>query len=159
MALTNKARWRERHLVRRRDAQRVANLLTRKNWPDGHVEEIAAALQGFFSTAGIAQLRRALKPKTSDEMKAKNRELQARWQALWLKDHPGKTAADYRRLSSEEEWEWRGAKSRAWIAAEDADYARDHSGQKMPEHECNLTDREWSDLTRWRRQRDRRLAR
>jgi hypothetical protein len=50
MALTNaekQARWREKHIRRRRDADRVATLLVRTNWPDGHVEEIAGALRPF----------------------------------------------------------------------------------------------------------------
>ena len=102
MTLTNaekQARWREKHIQRRRDADRVATLLVRAKWPSGHVEEIAASLRPFFTTAGIAALRRALKPPNGEEMKAKAAEHFRQWRALWLKEHPGKTAGDFKRVS------------------------------------------------------------
>jgi hypothetical protein len=73
MALTNaekQARWREKHIARRRNADRVATLLVRTKWPDGHVAEIAAALRPFFRPTEIAKLRRALKPVTNQQMEA-----------------------------------------------------------------------------------------
>jgi len=101
MALSNaekQRRWRERHIKRRRDALRVASLLMRRNWPDGHVEAIARQLWVFFNADGIARLRRALKPITYKDRKAHNA---AQWQwrqaawtpqswADWERDHPGK---------------------------------------------------------------------
>ena len=105
MTLTNaekQARWREKHIQRRREADRVATLLVRTKWPSGHVEEIAASLRPFFTTAGIAALRRALKPPkppNGEEMKTKTAEHFRQWRTLWLKEHPGKTAADFKRLS------------------------------------------------------------
>jgi hypothetical protein len=80
---------------------------------------------------------------------------------LWLREHPGRTAAEYRRLMRDhngEVWEWRRAKGKASNVAEQRDWERDHPGEAYPCHECSLTGREFTDLERWRRQRKRRKA-
>ena len=60
-------------------------------------------------------------------------------------------------MGSDEMLEWRKAKGRADIAAEKQAWERDHPGKEYPEHECGLSDREYIDRARWRRQRERRL--
>jgi hypothetical protein len=154
MAMTNaekQARWREKHIQRRRYADRVATLLVRTNWPEGHVEEIAAALRDFFSTAGIAALRKALKPMTEKETEAFFAGGYRRDRALWIKEHPGK------KFSTRKLLEWRGSKAKQEFAAERAEWEHDHPGQEysFPKHD----QRKFTDLERWERQRERRLSR
>jgi len=89
--LTNaekQARWRERHIERRRTAQRVTNLLIRQKWPDGQIEELAGLLRSFLTAVGVANLRRALKPITPKEMDAINRKREERICDWWLREHP-----------------------------------------------------------------------
>jgi hypothetical protein len=54
-------------------------------------------------------------------------------------------------------WAWRRAKGAAVIEAERQAYELEHPGRHYPEHECGLSDREYTDLERWRRQRRRRV--
>jgi hypothetical protein len=161
MALSNREkqqRWRERHIAQRRSAQRVASLLMRRRWENEHFKELAGELRAIMNTAAIVALRRALKPIGDEEMAAINRDMEKQSQALWLREHPGRTAAEYRRLlrnDASEVWNWRRAKNKATIAAEQAAWERDHPGEEYPEHECGLSDRAYTDLWRWRRQRQR----
>jgi hypothetical protein len=63
MALTNaekQARWRERHIVKRRNVQRIVNLLVRRQLTDAHIEELAGLLYGLLSREGVRILRRHL---------------------------------------------------------------------------------------------------
>jgi hypothetical protein len=153
MALTNaekQARWREKHIGRRRNADRVATLLVRTNWPDGHVEEIAAALHPFFTTHGIAVLRRALKPMTREDNEAAIKEMLREERAQWRKEHPGQRITDAAVV------EWRRERNRAAMKEEAEDWERDHPGQRYPDHHGGLSDREYTDLQRWERQRERR---
>jgi hypothetical protein len=153
MPLSNaekQARWREKHIASRRGALRIATLLMRRNWPEGHVEEIAAELKRFLSTAGVAALRRALKPVSGKEMDAAQKKAcNATWLAWWLKEHPGKSAKDFRRLRSQERMQWQRAMRAKWKA----DWERDHPGEQWPEHMCGLSDREATDFVRWWRKR------
>jgi len=55
------ARWRERHIKQRRNAQRIANLLIRRKWPDGTIEELAGLLGMFLTREGARSLRRELR--------------------------------------------------------------------------------------------------
>jgi hypothetical protein len=103
----------------------------------------------------LAVLRRALKPITSEENEARLRELGKQECALWLREYPGMTAKDYRRLLDTEVREWRGTKNAARIAAERQDWQREHPGEVYPEHECGLSGRAYTDLECWRRQRRR----
>jgi hypothetical protein len=67
MALTNaerQARWRERHIMKRRDAQRIVNLLMRKHRTDDHIGEIAVLLSLFLNRQGGRTLRRRLRQLT-----------------------------------------------------------------------------------------------
>jgi hypothetical protein len=161
MALTNaekQARWRERHISKRRDAQRIVNLLVRKTVADQHVEQVAGLLKTLLNKSGVRILRRALKETTPKKMDAFHRESERRFREEWLREHPGHTAAEYNRLLRKvdsEVWEWRRAKGRAANEAEARAWERDHPGQEYPEYECSLTDREYADLARWRRQRQR----
>jgi hypothetical protein len=158
MALSNaekQARWRERHIKRRRDAQHVANLLTRRHWPDGDVEEIASALRVLLTSTGIAALRKALRNPTPGERKARHNEAIRQERAAWLQEHPGKTAKNYKQAMATEVFEWRRTKAKGEVAAEQQAWKQDHPGKKFPEHECGLSDREYTDLQRWRRERQR----
>ena len=79
------------------------------------------------------------------------------WKEL-ARELPGRTGKDYHKLmGSGEMLEWRKAKGRADIAAEKQAWERDHPGKEYPEHECGLSDHEYTDRARWRRQRERRL--
>ena len=134
MAMTNaekQARWRERHIAKRRNAQRIANLLMRKRYTDEHIKEVAGLLNTFFNRNGARILRRHLRaisdPPTSDKAK---REHNAR-------------VYEQLRVASEV------------MKGEQEAWERDHPGQKFPEYECGLTDRESTDLERWRRRRER----
>ena len=165
MALTNaqnQARWRERNIEKRRRAQRIANRLVRKIETVKHVEEIAELLASFFNREGIRTLRRRLKELSeSEDMAAHNeafwKEQGRQRKELWLREHPGRTGKDYKLMGSDEMLEWRKAKGRADIEAEKQAWERDHPGKEYPEHECGLSDREYTDRARWRRQRERRL--
>jgi hypothetical protein len=53
----------------------------------------------------------------------------------------------------------RRQQGKAISAAEQADWEQDHPGQQFPKHECGLTDRAYTDLARWRRQRAQRRER
>jgi hypothetical protein len=131
MALTNaqkQARWRERHIERRRTAQRLANLLMRKYVSHGQIEDVAAILYSFFNREDLRTLRRELrrlgeKPNYDQYISAS-------------------FAAEYAAAQNERE-----------------DWEREHPGQEYPELECSLSDREYTDLARWRRQRGRKHAR
>jgi hypothetical protein len=127
---------------------------------DEHVEQVAGLLKTLLSKSGVRVLRRALKEPTPKDMDAFMRESERRFRQLWLREHPGRTAAEYNRLlqnNDSEVWEWRRAKGRAADEAEARAWERDHPGQDYPEHECSLTDREYTDLARWRRQRQRQI--
>ena len=153
MTLNNREkqqRWRERHIARRRTAQRIAGLLVRQTWSDEHFGELGSLLQSLMNRTEIAALRRALRPKTNAEMTAINHANEVAVRDLWLREHPGRTAKEYERLIDSEVREWRRAKGKAGIESEQQAWEADHPGKKYPEHECSLTDREYTDLARWR---------
>ena len=79
----------------------------------------------------------------------------------WLREHPGRTRAEYNRLlrDDSEVWEWRRAKGRAIIEAERKAWERDHPGEQWQEHQCGMSDREYSDYQRWPRQYNKRRER
>jgi hypothetical protein len=171
MVLSNaekQARWREKHIERRHRAQRIVNLLVRKTLTDEHVEQVANLLGGFFSRHGVRVLRRRLKaladPSAKDREEAKKRnadywrENERQWQAMWLREHPGRTRSEYNRLLNDdrgEVWKWRRAKGTASLAAKRRDWERDHPGEEWQEHMCGMTDREYTDYLRWEQQRAR----
>jgi hypothetical protein len=161
MVLTNaekQARWRERHIGKRREAQRIVNLLVRKTLTDQHVNQVASLLSALLGRRRVSVLRRALKPSPPKEMDAIHRGNAKLFRDQWLREHPGRTVTEYNRLlgnHDSEVWDWRRAKGRAAIEAEARAFERDHPGQEYPEHQCGLNDREATDLERWRRKRDR----
>jgi hypothetical protein len=168
MPLTNaeyQARWREKHLKPRRLADRVANLLVRRKWPEGHLRELAAALRPFLSREANRALRRELKrlvdPSKQDEQCRRQfaEEDEKRWCELWLREHPGRTIEDYKRLTDEGVWNWRRATGEAAVAAEWRDWERDHPGQEWQKFQCGMTPREHMDYQRWARQRERAAVR
>jgi hypothetical protein len=127
MALTNaekQARWRERHIMKRRDAQRIVNLLVRKHLTGAHIKEVAVLLNLFFNREGVRTLRRELRrlreARPSDPPRPPDQALLAEVEAM---------------QDEQEAWE------------------RDHPGEEYPEYECGLSGREYTDLSRWRRQR------
>src|SRR5262245_25472146 len=77
---------------------------------------------------------------------------------MWLREHPDRIAAGYRRLlrdDTSEVWDWRKAKGKAAIEAERQAWEREHPGEEWSEHLCGLPDREYTDYARWQRQRAR----
>jgi hypothetical protein len=145
----------ERPIRQRRAAQQVANVLTRQSCTEDHIGEIADLQRSIFNKRSIATLRRKLEPISDAENDAETRRNEERWPKLWLQDHPGRTAADYDRLPDDELWEWRRAKGRASNAAEKRAWQRDHPGKEWSELLCGLSDREYTDYERWKRQYER----
>jgi hypothetical protein len=134
MVLSNsekQARWRERHIAKRRNAQRIVSLLLRRDLTDEHIEQVANLLNSFLNPEGVRILRRRLREIT--EFRPDNPPPR-RWSA--------EDIATLELLPTERE---------AW--------ERDHPGEEYPEHECGLSDREYTDLNRWRRQRARKHTR
>ena len=152
MALTNaekQARWRERLAMKRYAMQRISKAILRRQWSDDTIPELASALRSVLNTAGIVALRRALKPTTPKEMKAVHKEAFRQEQVEWLREHPGKTAKDFRRLSIEDLMAWRVPKNRAYLAAARQVWERDHPGEHYPEHLCGLSDADYVRYQRW----------
>ncbi len=137
------ARWRERHAMKRFAAQQISNAILRRQWTDETIAELASALTSVLNSGGIVALRRALKPKTPKERAAIQKETFRQEQALWLREHPGQTAKDFRRLSIEDLTAWRKPKAEAALAAERRGWERDPPGQEWPEHLCGLSDAEY----------------
>ena len=120
-----------------------------------HVEEIAELLASFFNREGIRTLRRRLKELSeSEDMTAHNeafwKEQGRQWKELWLQKHPGRPGKDYHKLMGSDEMGG-GAKGRR------TSRPRSRPGRATPartsEHERGLSDREYTDRARWRRQR------
>jgi len=159
------ARWRERHIAKRRAAQRIVNILVRKTLTDEHVEQVAGLLSTFLNWHGGRVLRRRLKTLTEPSEKDKKadaanwREQLKRERDVWLREHPGMTAKDYWRSLDTEVIEWRKAKYETYDAAEQQAWERDHPGRQMPVENCGISGRDATDLDRWRRQRARRRNR
>jgi hypothetical protein len=87
------------------------------------------------------------------------RALHLRERDVWLAEHSGRKAKDYWDNLDGEVLEWRSAGNMASLEAERQAWLADHPSEEYPEHECGLSGREYTDLARWRRQRERRLAR
>jgi hypothetical protein len=158
------ARWRERHIGRRRTVQRIANILQRRRWDDEHFETLGDLLRSLMNREALRSLRRALRDQkyADEEMDAIWREREKNTRAWWLSEHPGRTAAEYNRLLRDQDsevWDWRRSKGAAEIAAEREAWERDHPGKQYPEHLCGLSDREYSDYERWRRKQERKSRR
>src|SRR5262249_6005783 len=111
MVLTNaekQARWRERHIAKRRDAQRIVNLLVRKSVTDAHVKQVAGLLNMFLNRHGVRLLRQALKAltePTAKEMATRHRDNEKAFRDWWLCEHPGRTAKEYNRLRHDDDGE------------------------------------------------------
>jgi hypothetical protein len=67
-----------------------------------------------------------------------------------LKDLTGQQAPDWAKRDLPLIYELLATEREAW--------ERDHPGEDYPEHPCGLSDRESTDLTRWKRQRQRRAT-
>jgi hypothetical protein len=133
--------------------QRIASILLRRTWREEHLETLGGLLQGMMNREAVRLLRRALRPRTDEEMKVIHRRREAEWRDWWLREHPGRTRAEYDRGlgdDASEVWEWRRTKGQAANRAE---------AEAWEEHLCGLTDREYTDYARWQRQRQRRLRR
>jgi hypothetical protein len=137
MVLTNaekQARWRERHISKRRAAQRIVNLLVLKHLTDDQVDDVADLLFTFLNRQGVRALRQRLRELT--EMP------------------PKKIAAHNRRMLGDDFSDEAGKRRKAGRnKAEKLAWERDHPGQHFPEHGYKLTPREATDLARWRRRR------
>jgi hypothetical protein len=171
MAMTNaeyQARWREKNIRERRAAQRLANLLVVKKLTRGHVEEAAGIVRWLLVTRENCRIFAKKFRKISERTPEFEKENAQCWadhengvRDLWLRDHPGRSAAEYDRLGdSEEVWAWRRSVGEADFEAERQDWRREHGGEEYPEmHGCSITDREATDCQRWRRQRARKARR
>jgi hypothetical protein len=96
-------------------------------------------------------LRQALKPKTPKEREAINKEALRQERELWLREHPGKTAKDYRRASTTGDVvEWRKEKAKVDLDAERQAWERDHPGEWFKEHACGLSDADYVRYERWK---------
>jgi hypothetical protein len=109
-------RYREKHIKKRRDAQRIVNLLLRKQLTEEHVGQVAGLLSLFFNRHGIRTLRRELQrisdpgPKDIKAMRLEQWEDEKAVRAAWKRAHPGRTLAEYDRLigdGNSEVWQWR----------------------------------------------------
>jgi hypothetical protein len=90
-------------------------------------------------------------------MKEIQLEIRERDRKLWLVDHPGMTARDYRRVEDTEEVrEWRGRRNEAAMADMRRGWQRDH-GTPYPEHECDMPERQHRAFVRWQRAYTRQL--
>src|SRR5262249_10397356 len=78
-----------------------------KTLSEADVTKLGHILRSVLNSHGVRWLRKALKPTTPKEMEAIHKKALREEQALWLRDHPGKTAKDFRRLSYEEIAQWR----------------------------------------------------
>ena len=94
-----------------------------------------------------------------EEMRAVWAEIRRRDMALWLDDHPGMTARDYRRVEDTEEVrEWRGKRNAPILAAKRRAWEREHPGRPYPEHECGMSERQHAAFARWERAYNRRAG-
>src|SRR4029450_2668222 len=98
--------------------QHTTTAILLRQWTDETIAELASALTSVLNSAGIVALRRALKPKTPKKIAAIQKETFRQEQALWLREHPGQTAKDFRRLSMEDLIAWRKPKAEAALGAE-----------------------------------------
>jgi hypothetical protein len=112
-------------------------------------------LNTFLNRHGVRVLRRQLKA-LSEPSEQDKKQNAAHWRDavkherdVWLREHPGKTAKDYRRLSDDDLIEWRKAKVEVYFAAEQRAWERDHPGREMPVENCGMSDRDSNDLERW----------
>jgi hypothetical protein len=95
---------------------------------------------------------------TDEEMRAVLAEIRRRDMALWLEDHPGMTARDYRRAEGTEAVrEWRGKRNAPILAAKRRAWERDHPERPYPEHECSMSERQHRAFLRWERAYTRQL--
>jgi hypothetical protein len=69
----------------------------------------------------------------------------------WLAEHPGRTAADYKRGLNGEVLKWRRQKAEEADKAERAAWLRDHPGSPLPEHFCSM--REFAEYEKWSEER------
>jgi hypothetical protein len=157
------ARYRERYIGKRRTVQRVANILMRKTWTVKHFDELGVLLRAIMNREALRALRRKLRDtaRTDPEMDAIWRQREKNTRAVWLAEHPGRTAAEFNRLFRDDDSEvgdWLRAKGAAENAAEREAWMRDHPGEEYPEHLCGLSDREYTDYQRWLRKSERSAA-
>lgn len=96
--------------------------------------------------------------KQEREQRRYSRENERRWQAAWKAE--GRSLADYKaglNNFDSEVWKWRRAKGEAAVAAEHADWLRDHPGNPLPEHMCGLNDAQYTVYELWAKQRSARI--
>jgi hypothetical protein len=145
------ARYREKHAVRLAEARKIAALCARTKIDVGHMQDLAVMLRGLFGSAAIRLLRKELGDARAVQRNEEMHQAMAlRWRALWLADHPGKTATDFTRLPEAELDKWKTAHNKASRAAERKAWKRDHPGQQWVEDPCGMSEDEWVRYERWR---------
>jgi hypothetical protein len=145
MAMTNaqhQARWREKHLRVRRQADRVRNLLVKKQITDDDIHEIATLLNIIFERDNVRALRRWLKELSEPSKNQRN-------------------AGYYQRTRTRIQGV---IDTMADIETERPAWETDFPGKEYPAPlDCALgepeNDRASADLWRWRRQRARKAMR
>ena len=89
------ARWRERHIMKRREAQRIVNILVRKHLTDDDIKRVAVLLNQFLNREGSRTLRRCLRvlaeARTSGGIIFPTGTMDdpAAERLAWEQDHPG----------------------------------------------------------------------
>lgn len=105
----------------------------------------------------IRDAKHAAKPAKPDGGEwAKENERQ--WRAMWQAE--GRSLADYKAGLEDQEsdvWQWRRAKGKKAVAAERADWLRDHPGKPLPEHLCSLTEAQGAEYDAWMAKRAKRV--
>jgi hypothetical protein len=85
---------------------------------------------------------------------AYQRKIARRQRDQWLAEHPGRTAADYKRELDGEVLEWLRQRVEAADNAERDAWLCDHPGDPLPEHFCSMTDEQYAEYEKWREERE-----
>jgi hypothetical protein len=108
----------------------------------GDVETVTTSID----TKGRKQPAKRKKTAGEKFLEESERSFRAAWKA------EGRSLRDYDAGLDDTDsavWDWRRAKGRAAIEAEQKDWLRDHPGNPLPEHMCSLTDEQHAEYTAW----------
>ena len=149
MALSNaqkQALWRERNrIVLSDDAEEIAEKLIAMD--RRKLRTVHSYISKYLkTTAGLSKRDR--------ENQDYQRRNERAWQRRWVAE--GRSLADYKAGASDGEsevWKWRRAKGKAAVAAEKAAWLRDHPGDPLPEHLCELNKAKGAEYDRWKDER------
>jgi hypothetical protein len=122
---------------------------------DGTPTKIAEAIVGKLGAARTRAVVKVLEKRLRNHLPhaAAARENEASIRAAWRAE--GRSLADYRagfKDPSSAVWDWRRARAKAWEAANRAAWLRDHPGDPLPEHLCELKGAEAREYDRWQKE-------